>query len=92
MKGKGLVEILEEAVRGQEMAVMNNAARFADETEAEYQDKIARRLTRVVASRRANDLPGITGLITGHGETEYQGFWLIRRIADDVDNVYIGRI
>jgi hypothetical protein len=88
-----LKEKFEQDIARQEERIRKDAFKFDDETQEEFEDKIARRIKlTVTACYRANELPGINAVsIDFGGSVNWEGFKVIRRRVDQLDNVYVSR-
>ena len=81
-------------IKGQEIAVRNGSVRFDDETNEQFTAKVERRIKMIcVIAGHAKNFPGINSIEPYcNGEwAEWNGYKVMRRKADQLDNVYIMR-
>ena len=84
-------QIFEQAIARQEQLIEETACRFDDETQEDFEAKIARRLAIVcVGLGRARTIPEIGSICPGQ-DAEWKGFHIERRRVDHLDNIYVSR-
>ena len=86
-----LAQIFENAIARQENLKLENAFRFDDETQAEFDAKVARRLKSVCVGLGSTDeYPRVKEICPGQSVV-WQGYKIARRRVDELDNIYISR-
>jgi len=84
-------QMFEEAITRQERLVRDVAFKFDDETEAEFEAKVTRRISIVcIGIGHARNVPGINAICPGQ-DAIWEGFRINRRRVDQLDNVYVSR-
>ena len=84
-------QMFEQAISRQEQLVREIAHKFDDETQAEFEAKVARRIKMVcVGIGHAREVDGIEAICPGQ-DAIWEGFKVARRRVDHLDNVYVSR-
>jgi len=85
-------EIFEKAISRQEKLTRSNAFKFDDETQEEFDAKVARRIKMVCTGvGNAREIPGINAICPGL-DADWNGYRINRRRVDQLDNIYVSRI
>ena len=86
-----LKQIFEQAIARQEAAIRKIACKFDDETQEQFDAKVARRVAMAcLGIGHARQFPGINAICPGQ-EADWEGFHISRRRVDQLDNIYVRR-
>ena len=86
--------IFEQRIAAQEQLVIDTACRFDDESQEEFDAKVARRIKNVcLCVGHARNIPGINEICPYRCgmQVEWEGFMVSRNAVDQLDNVYVRR-
>jgi hypothetical protein len=84
-------QIFEQAIRNQEKAIRGMFKKWDDETQAEFEAKVARSIKQACGTFHAKEIPGINAICPGQ-EAIWENFRISRRRVDGLDNIYVFRI
>lgn len=83
--------LFEKRITAQERLIQETAYQFEDESQEDFDTKVARRTRLVVVGLgHARTVPYINAICPGQDAT-WQGYRINRRRVDQLDNVYVSR-
>lgn len=86
-----LEDVFEQAISHQENLIREQAYKFDDETQDEFDAKVARRIKLVcVGIGHARQYPGINAICPGL-DAIWKRYRIDRRRVDQLDNIYVSR-